>query len=63
MSQPIALVNKPFFKSRMESRLDPEVVERIQVVNTRKGERPIIDSYGRVTYFFAKLGPTKIPVY
>ena len=47
----------------MESRLAPEVVERIQVVNTRKGERPIVDSYGRVTYFFAKLGPSKIPVY
>ena len=63
MSQPIALVNKPFFKGRLEQKLPPEVVERIQVVNTRKGERPIVDSYGRVTYFFAKLGPKRIPLY
>jgi len=63
MSQPIALVNKPFFKGRLEAKLDPEVMERIQVVNTRRGERPIVDSYGRVTYFFAKLGLKKIPIY
>jgi hypothetical protein len=29
MSQPIALVNKPFFKGRLEQKLPPEVVERI----------------------------------
>ena len=33
------------------------------MVNTRKGERPIVDSYGRVTYYYARMGDTKIPVY
>ena len=63
MSQPIALVNKPFFKSRLDQKLDADVVERVNVVNTRKGERPIVDSYGRVTYFYARLGNKKIPIY
>lgn len=35
----------------------------INQVNTRKGEKPIVDSYGRVTYYYARLGDKKIPVY
>jgi len=32
-------------------------------VNTRKAEKPLVDSYGRVTYYYAQLGDKKIPVY
>ena len=63
MSQPIALVNKEFFKTKLREKLDPELMAYIQCVNTRKGQRPIVDSYGRVTYYYVKLGNQKIPVY
>ena len=35
----------------------------IKIVRTRAGEKPLVDSYGRVTYYYAKLGDKKIPVY
>ena len=63
MSQPIALVNKEFFKQKLADKLDEELQEYILQVNTRKGEKPIVDSYGRVTYYYARLGDKKIPVY
>ena len=63
MSQPIALVNKEFFKQKLADKLDEELQPYINQVNTRKGEKPIVDSYGRVTYYYARLGDKKIPVY
>ena len=63
MSQPIALVNKEFFKMKIQEKLDQELQPYIHQVNTRKGEKPICDSYGRVTYYYAKLGDKRIPVY
>ena len=63
MSQPIALVNKEFFKQKLKDKLDPELQEYIKSINTRKGEKPIVDNYGRVTYYYAQLGDKKVPVY
>ena len=63
MSQPIALVNKEFFKQKQKEKLDPELCEYIKQVKSRMGEKPIVDSYGRVTYYYACLGDKKIPVY
>ena len=63
MSQPIALVNKEFFRQKQQEKLDEELREFIKQVNTRKGEKPIVDSYGRVTYYYACLGDKRIPVY
>ena len=63
MSQPIALVNKEFFKQKLMDKLDPELQPYIKSVNTRKGEKPIVDNYGRVTYYYAELGDKRVPVY
>ena len=35
----------------------------IRQVYPRRGEKVVEDSYGRVTYFYARLGNKKIPVY
>ena len=35
----------------------------VKVVNPRKGQRPIIDTYGRVTYYYCKLGDKNMPLY
>lgn len=63
MSQPIALVNKEFFKQKLMDKLDSELHQYINSVNTRKGEKPIVDNYGRVTYYYAQLGDKRVPVY
>ena len=43
--------------------MDEELRDYIKQVNTRKGEKPIVDSYGRVTYYYACLGDKRIPIY
>ena len=47
----------------MQEKLDEELQAYIKQVNTRKGEKFIVDSYGRVTYYYASLGDKKIPIY
>ena len=43
--------------------MDAELIPYIRQVNPRKGQRPIVDSYGRVTYFYIKLADKNVPIY
>jgi len=63
MSQPIAQMNMPYFRMKIKEKLEPEHLSYIKCINTRRGEKTITDSYGRVTYYYACLGNKKIPVY
>ena len=63
MAMNIALANKEFFKSKLSDKLDDELLPYVRQVNPRKGQRPMVDSYGRVTYFYIRLGDRNVPVY
>ena len=55
LSKPIAVVNKPFFQRKMVEKLPPDISCHIRVCDEKKGEKPICDTYGRVTFFYAKI--------
>ena len=49
---------------KLQEKLEPELLQRyIKQINTRRGEQGVVDSYGRVTYFYCQLGNKKIPIY
>mmetsp|Transcript_35462 Transcript_35462/g.43382 ORF Transcript_35462/g.43382 Transcript_35462/m.43382 type:complete len:111 (+) Transcript_35462:65-397(+) len=63
MSMNIALANKEFFKLKLQDKLDEELQPMIKQINPRKGQRPIVDGYGRVTYYYTRLGDRNVPIY
>ena len=63
ISQPIAQANCQFFKQKQNEKLENELRAYINVVDTSKGEEPMVDNYGRVTYYYACLGDQAFPVY
>ena len=63
MAMNIALANKEFFKSKLLEKLDEDLQPIVRQVNPRKGQRPLVDTYGRVTYYYIRLGDKNVPVY
>ena len=63
MALHIALANKEFFKVKLADKLPEELLPLVKQANPRKGQRPFVDSYGRVTYYHVVLGNMNIPVY
>ena len=63
ISQPIAQANCQFFKDKQNEKLEEALRSYIYVVDTSKGEQPMVDNYGRVTYYYACLGDQAFPVY
>ena len=60
-SKPIAEINKKYFIEKMEAKLDPNY--RAMIKEIPYGQEPIVDDFGRVTYFFIYLGGEMIPIY
>jgi hypothetical protein len=60
-SKHIAQVNKQFFREKLETGLDEEL--RSQIIELDDQDEPFVDSYGRATYFVARLGGQVMPVY
>ena len=60
-SKPMAQMNRMCFRNKVKSSLPDEYKPFIHEI--AKGKQPIVDSYGRATYFFAKLARKRIPIY
>ena len=60
-SKPMAQMNRMCFRNKVKSTLPDEYKPFIHEI--AKGKQPIVDSYGRATYFFAKLARKRIPIY
>ena len=60
-SKPMAQMNRMCFRNKIKQKLDDQY--KPFIVEIEKGKQPIVDSYGRATYFFCKLGRKRIPIY
>lgn len=60
ISRFIAMSNRDFYYEKMKERQDPGLMSFLQ---EEDDEDEIMDEYGRVTYYFVKVGSMKIPVY
>ena len=60
-ARPISQVNQTFFKEKLEDGLPLECRHLIQQVQDQ--QEPIVDSFGRFTYFSIQLGDQTIPIY
>jgi hypothetical protein len=63
ISQPIAVVNKPSFKKKLQEKLPADIFVHIKCIDRQKREKAICDEYGRITHFYADLADQRIPVY
>ena len=63
MSTGIAQANKAHFKVMLKNKLSEELLPQVCEVKSRTVQKGFVDSYGRVTYYYVKLGDKNIPVY
>jgi hypothetical protein len=60
-STEISKVNKYHFKAKLVEKLDEE--HRALIREIDNDDEPLVDHYGRVTYFYFMLGGNQLPVY
>jgi hypothetical protein len=60
-SKAVALVNKDVFKDKMKDKVEEKYRNQINEIPSYK--EPMIDDFGRVTYFYLILGGVPIPLY
>ena len=60
-STQLAKRTKADFRNKVKQKLDPEY--QPYIFEIEKGKPPIVDSWGRATFFYAKLGRTRVPMY
>ena len=60
-SKQLAKVNRINFRNKVKQKLDD--MYQPYIFEIEKGKPPIIDSWGRATYFYAKMGRKRIPIY
>ena len=60
-SKPISQVNRQFFTMKLNDKLAPELRPLVQEISD--DNTPLVDSFGRTTFFFINLGGIPLPVY
>ena len=54
-------MNRMCFRNKIKQKLADEY--KPHIFEIEKGKQPIVDSYGRATFFYSKIGRKRIPIY